>query len=418
MELGITPIITSGMVFQLLAGTHILDIDMNLKTDRELYQTAQKLLAIIMSFGQACVYVFSGLYGPPSELGLGICVLLVVQLVIAGLIVILLDELLQKGYGLGSGISLFIATNVCEQIVWKSFSPTTINTGRGPEFEGAILALFHLLVTWPDKSSALREAFFRQNLPNISNLISTLAIFAAVIYLQSFRVEIPVKSSRQRGMRGSYPVRLFYTSNMPIMLQSALSSNIFLVSQMLYGRFGDNLLVQLIGTWETKEGAGSQLHAVSGIAYYMSPPLSVSEALVDPIHTAIYLFYMIAACALFSKTWVEVSGSAPRDVAKQLKEQGLVMAGHREQSMYKASSPIDSNLVSLLTFDRNSSVSFPPQPPSEVPSLVFYQLVLTCSELWAQELRSSSQLQLSTAILRSRPRRVTCPVSRVWSLDR
>jgi protein transport protein SEC61 subunit alpha len=66
--------------------------------------------------------VFSGLYGPPSELGLGICVLLVVQLVIAGLIVILLDELLQKGYGLGSGISLFIATNVCEQI-GKIFLP-------------------------------------------------------------------------------------------------------------------------------------------------------------------------------------------------------------------------------------------------------------------------------------------------------
>jgi hypothetical protein len=117
-----------------------------------------------MSFGQACVYVFSGLYGPPSELGLGICVLLVVQLVIAGLIVILLDELLQKGYGLGSGISLFIATNVCEQIVWKAFSPTTINTGRGPEFEGAILALVHLLFTWPNKQLALKEAFFRQNL--------------------------------------------------------------------------------------------------------------------------------------------------------------------------------------------------------------------------------------------------------------
>lgn len=46
----------------------------------------------------------------PSDLGAGICVLLVVQLVVAGLVVILLDELLQKGYGLGSGISLFIAT--------------------------------------------------------------------------------------------------------------------------------------------------------------------------------------------------------------------------------------------------------------------------------------------------------------------
>jgi protein transport protein SEC61 subunit alpha len=72
---------------------------------------------------------------------------------------------------------------------------------------------------------------------------------------------------------------------------------------------------------------GSQLHAVGGLAYYMSAPLSISEALRDPIHTAVYLLYMISACALFSKTWVEVSGSAPRDVAKQLKEQGLVMAG-------------------------------------------------------------------------------------------
>lgn len=28
-------------------------------------------------------------------------------------------------------ISLFIATNICETIVWKAFSPATINTGRG-----------------------------------------------------------------------------------------------------------------------------------------------------------------------------------------------------------------------------------------------------------------------------------------------
>lgn len=105
----------------------------------------------------------------------------------------------------------------------------------------------------------------RQNLPNISNLLATIVVFAAVIYLQGFRVEIPVKSSRQRGMRGSYPVRLFYTSNMPIMLQSALSSNIFLFSQMLYSRFSDNLLVKLIGTWEPREGS-QQLYAASGIA--------------------------------------------------------------------------------------------------------------------------------------------------------
>lgn len=84
-----------------------------------------------MTFGQALVSILSGMYGDPKAIGAGICLLLVLQLTVAGMIVILLDELLQKGYGLGSGISLFIATNICESIVWQSLSPTTINTGRG-----------------------------------------------------------------------------------------------------------------------------------------------------------------------------------------------------------------------------------------------------------------------------------------------
>ena len=46
--------------------------------------------------------------------------------------------------------------------MWKAFSPTTINTGRGTEFEGAIIALFHLLITRSDKIRALKEAFYRQ----------------------------------------------------------------------------------------------------------------------------------------------------------------------------------------------------------------------------------------------------------------
>lgn len=116
---------------------------------------------MIITIGQAIVYVMTGMYGDPSEMGAGICLLIIIQvsftsrgglllertyeekaelvllavslaqLFVAGMIVLLLDELLQKGYGLGSGISLFIATNICETIVWKAFSPTTVNTGRG-----------------------------------------------------------------------------------------------------------------------------------------------------------------------------------------------------------------------------------------------------------------------------------------------
>ncbi len=86
---------------------------------------------MIITLGQAIVYVMTGMYGDPADIGPGVCLLIIIQLFIAGLIVLLLDELLQKGYGLGSGISLFIATNICETIVWKAFSPATVNTGRG-----------------------------------------------------------------------------------------------------------------------------------------------------------------------------------------------------------------------------------------------------------------------------------------------
>lgn len=84
---------------------------------------------MVITVGQAIVYVMTGMYGDPAEIGAGVCLLIIIQLFVAGLIVLLLDELLQKGYGLGSGISLFIATNICETIVWKAFSPATVNTG-------------------------------------------------------------------------------------------------------------------------------------------------------------------------------------------------------------------------------------------------------------------------------------------------
>ena len=79
---------------------------------------------------------------------------------------------------------LKVKPNICETIVWKSFSPATVNTGRGTEFEGAVIALFHLLATRQDKVRALREAFYRQNLPNLMNLMATILIFGVVIYFQ------------------------------------------------------------------------------------------------------------------------------------------------------------------------------------------------------------------------------------------
>ncbi|CAK9020977.1 unnamed protein product [Durusdinium trenchii] len=112
--LGISPIITSGMVMQLLAGSRIIDVDMTLKEDRALFHGAQKLFGMLITMGEAVAYVMSGMYGSLREIGFMCAILIIIQLFFAGVVVILLDELMQKGYGIGSGISLFIATNICE----------------------------------------------------------------------------------------------------------------------------------------------------------------------------------------------------------------------------------------------------------------------------------------------------------------
>lgn len=333
MELGTGPIVTSSMIMQLLAGAKLIQVDQGVKEDRVLFSAAQKLVAIVIGLLEAVAYVASGMYGDWRALGFFNAFLIVLQLFTAGVIVMLLDELLQKGYGLGSGISLFIATNICESIVWAAFSPATVNLGKGMEFEGAIIALFHLLVSREDKFKALREAFTRPELPNLSNLLSTFLVFIVVIYLQGFRIDLPVKSSRVRGQQGTYPIKLFYTSNTPIILQTALVSNIYFISQLLYRNYPRNLFVRLFGKWSSI--GGSQLFPVGGIVYYISRPPSLAAALYDPLRTFTYLAFILSACALFSKIWIEVSGSSAKDVARQLKDQQMTLKGHRETSLVK-----------------------------------------------------------------------------------
>jgi len=120
---------------------------------------------------------------------------------------------------------------------------------------------------------------------------------------------------------------------MPIILQTALVSNLYFLSQLMYNRYSGNIFVRLFGVWKELKDAPGQSVPVSGIAYYISPPTSLSEIMLDPFHAVIYIVFIMVSCALFSKTWIEVSGSAPRDVAKQLREQQMIMKGHRTGSI-------------------------------------------------------------------------------------
>ena len=329
MELGISPIVTSSMIMQLLAGIKFIKFDQSNKEERALFEGAQKLFGIILTIAQAIVYVVSGLYGPASELGFVTSALLVIQLTFAGIIVLLLDEMLQKGYGLGSGISLFIATNICETVMWKAFSPQTVNSGRGDEFEGAIIALFHLLITRKDKIRALRYAFYRPNLPNLTNLLATILVFFVVVYFQGFRVELPVKNQNYRGQQGTYPIKLFYTSNTPIIIISSLMSNLYIISQMLSRRWAGNFIVDLLGKWSTEPQYSKP---IGGLVYYMSAPGSLSEGISDPLRTIVYVAFMLISCAVISRLWIEFSGTSARDVAKQLRDENMVIKGYRDVS--------------------------------------------------------------------------------------
>ncbi len=68
-----------------------------------------------------------------------------------------------------------------------------------------------------------------------------------------------------------------------------------------------------------------QMHPVGGLVYYISAPHSLSQVAANPLHAMVYVAFMLGACALFSKTWIEVSGSSANDVAKQLREQQMFL---------------------------------------------------------------------------------------------
>jgi protein transport protein SEC61 subunit alpha len=119
---------------------------------------------------------------------------------------------------------------------------------------------------------------------------------------------------------------------MPIILQSALVSNLYFFSQILYKRYKNNVIIRLLGKWQDVEQGGHSV-PIGGLVYYISPPNSILDIAKDPFHTIFYIAFILISCALFSKTWIEVSGSGVGDVAKNLRDQGYTILGFREENI-------------------------------------------------------------------------------------
>jgi len=330
MELGIGPVVTAGLVMQLLVGSQIVKIDYANPEDRALFTGSQKVLAVFITIFQAAAFVLSNSYGtlePPNALAVFL------QLFAGGILVLLMDEMLQKGWGIGSGVSLFIAANVSTTIMWGAFSVMGTSTENGDGYyRGAIIAFFQMLYdgyTNNDIWGYLQKAFYRPHgLPDMTGVLATIAVFLMVVYVESVRVELPVVHSKYRGFRGKYPIKLMYTSNIPIILVQALYANVLFFSQILWTRDPNNFWFGLLGTYKTAE-EGGRLEPIGGLVYYLTPPRGLDLVYQDPIRAIIYGILLIGLSGMFASMWVEVAGLTPRDVARQLISADVRIPGFR-----------------------------------------------------------------------------------------
>jgi len=328
VELGIGPIVTAGLLMQLLRGSDILKFDFKKPEERGIFQTATKMLTYFVIIIEGAVYAWA-VYGPniqdPTILGV-----IIGQLIGASIIVMFMDELIQKGWGLGSGFSLFIACGVAQQILWSLFSPLAAG-------DGGMIGIFPFIVQQAQLGmlfewTGFMDVFFRSNqLPSIFGLLLTIGVLLILVYTQGMKVEIPIVSTKYRGFAATYPIKLMYVSNIPVILASALTANALFIGQMLWSQLNPrnasplfNILAQYDPT--------SPGNPIGGIVYYITPPRGLDLLALDPTRGVLYVLFMIGIVVVFGKLWVELGGLSSKKAAQNLLDADVVIPGFRRSN--------------------------------------------------------------------------------------
>lgn len=322
ITVGIGPIVLASIFLQLAVGAGLINLDLSKPENKKLFQGLQKLLAIVLSFVETAIYVMSG-YTPASASNpifgsmFATQVLLILQLAFGSLILLYLDEVVQK-YGIGSGISLFIAAGVSQAVFVGAFSLATSGTGT---FLGLIPKALQTFAS----GDVINAAWF---LPPV---LFTIAVFLTVVYVEGMKIELPLAYGKARGLGARYPIKFMYVSNIPVILASAVMLNIQLIGVFL-SRAGVNLL---------GEYAANQ--PINGLAYLLSSPLSpitsfggnyqaYLQYIITPteiLHLAVYGIALVVLCVIFGWFWIESTGMSAKDVAGQLSRTGLQIPGYR-----------------------------------------------------------------------------------------
>ena len=102
-----------------------------------------------------------------------------------------------------------------------------------------------------DTVRKLHEVFFRAELLNVSSLVSTSVVFAAVMHLGGFRVDLSVESSSVRRQQGTCAIKFFHTTNVPPIRQTDLMPDLYSLYRMMCGLFPSSTLGNPLGRWRT-----------------------------------------------------------------------------------------------------------------------------------------------------------------------
>ncbi|MBM3199446.1 preprotein translocase subunit SecY [Candidatus Woesearchaeota archaeon] len=320
MSLGIGPIVTASIVLQLLKGSGMLKLDTTTTEGRVFFQGLQKVLAIFFIIFEAMIYVFMGGLSPSSALspdGFRVMqFMLVGQLFLGGILVLYMDEVINK-WGFGSGISMFIAAGVAAEIMVQAFSPlTTAGTlafGSSQAPVGKVWVLFISLIGRNPEGAGLA----------LMAIIATIIVFVFSIYGQAMKIEIPLSFGRIRGHGIRWPLHFIYTSVIPVILVSALLANLQLWANLLekWGR-------PILGTFSGNAPA-------TGLVSWIYPPNLIENIIIgsfawsDLMHAGTYVLFMIGGSVLFSYFWMQTAGMDARSQANQMMSSGLQIPGFR-----------------------------------------------------------------------------------------
>ncbi|MEM2974640.1 MAG: preprotein translocase subunit SecY [Candidatus Micrarchaeia archaeon] len=353
LTIGIGPIVLASIILQLFAGAKIIQVDFQNPEDKLNFTATQKTLTIIIAIAEAALFVIPEAYlscnpamggvfcTPPQFEGdtyhfalLGL-VLVIAQIAGASILLMFMDEVTSK-YGLGSGISIFIAAGVSLAIVQGSLA-LLLGGKNVPE---------EITIIWKltqGGANAIPTAIIA-----LLPIVFTAIIILVCIYAESIKIEIPLTIDRVK-VRSMYPLKLLYVSVLPVILTSALLMNVQIISRSVLGGVSCYVSPEQI-TWLHYIGCvGPGGYVADGMLYFLTsfssmynPILSGYDAYLQMIvsstplfkipqiiHIIVYMVLYVSLCVFFGKFWIEAAGMGPETIAEQITQAGLSRPGFR-----------------------------------------------------------------------------------------